>query len=148
MKSLDAVKRAPAKKDKRKSPKKKGFSRKKNKKKKSKISSIPKQAKHTLMWVLVSSFMVIIIVGWVLFLQYSLADDFNKRGGGFDEISEGFKNIFNVLDNDLDNIQDVYEELKELQLELIDGEKVDEEVLELREKVFPQFENVNTNSNK
>jgi hypothetical protein len=147
MKSLDAVKRAPEKKNKRKSSKKRNISRSKSKKRKSKTSSATKQVKQTLMWVLVSGFMIIIVVGWVFFLRYSLEDDLNKRGGGLDEITKGFNRLFNVVDRELDDIQDAYSEIQELQEELT-KEEVSEEVLELRDKVFPEFGNINTNSNK
>lgn len=148
MKSLDAAKKAPVKKNKRKSSGKRNISQSKRKKNKSKTSPVVEQARRTLMWGLVTAFMIVIVVGWVFFLRFSLEDDLSRRGGGLDEISGGFNRLFRVLDTGLDDVQDAYSELQELQLELIEEEEVSEEVLELRDKVFPEFENINTNSNK
>ncbi|MBU0613472.1 hypothetical protein KKB10_05690 [Patescibacteria group bacterium] len=148
MKSLDSAKKAPIKRSKHRSSRKKNVSRSKNKKKKLETFPVAQQAKRTLMWGLVSGFMVIIVVGWVFFLRFSLEDDLSKRGGGLDEISKGFNRIFNVVDTGVDDVKDAYSELQELQLKLIEEEEVSEEVLELRGKVFPEFENANSNSNK
>ncbi|MFA6525749.1 MAG: hypothetical protein WCT33_05850 [Patescibacteria group bacterium] len=147
MKSIDAVKKAPVKSGKKKSSKKKNILRSAVKEKIAKSSPVSKEAKHSLMWIMVSCFMVVVVVGWVFFLRSSLADDLSKRGGGFDEIANGFSRLFHTIDKKFEGVQDAYSNLQKAQMNLIEEDEVTEEVQALREKVFPQFENINTNSN-
>ncbi|MFA6392350.1 MAG: hypothetical protein WCW66_06455 [Patescibacteria group bacterium] len=147
MKSLDAAKKAPVEKRKGKTPRKRSATRLIEKKQIAKTSTENEKAKHLRMWVLVICFMVVVVVGWVYFLRYSLEDDLSKRGGGLDEITKGFNRLFHVVDNQFDDVQDAYSDLQNFQEQLNEADIVTEEVQGLREKVFPQFENINTNSN-
>ncbi|MFA6272628.1 MAG: hypothetical protein WC693_06045 [Patescibacteria group bacterium] len=147
MKSIDAVKKAPVKAGKKKSSKKKNVFQSAVDKKKVKGSPVGKEAKHSLMWIMVSCFMVVVVVGWVFFLRSSLTDDLSKRGGGFDEIAKGFSRLFHTVDRKFEGVQDAFVNLQKVQENLIEEDGTADEVQALREKVFPQFENINTNSN-
>lgn len=147
-KSVDAVKKISAKKTGKKSVRKrKQIGIKASSKVLVKKPSVQGQEKKSLMWLVVACFMVLVVVGWVYFLRISLADDLNKRGGGFEEIANGFNRLFYTIDKKLDGVQNAFTDLQKAQMGLTDDNQADDQIQELREKVFPQFENINTNSN-
>ena len=147
MKSLDAAKKAPVKSSKKKTVRKKKNLQPAVKKEVSKKQPMNKDTRYTLMWVLVVCFMVVVVVSWVFFLRNSLGSDLSKRGGGFDEIASSFSRLIHTVDRKFVDVQEAYSDFQDLQMGLIDEDGESEEIQELRKKVFPQFENINTNSN-
>jgi hypothetical protein len=97
----------------------------------------------------VGGVMIIVIVGWVFFLRAQVTNDLGK-GGGFQEISDRFGDMFDKVGEGVDNIGDTLSN----KLETVDTESSEEietekekQIRELEEKVFPQFENINSNTN-
>lgn len=139
MKAIDSVKSTVQKEIKNKSfPK--GYPAKKTKINK---STTPfkevGQARRLTLWILVGGAMVIVIVGWLFFLRFQISDNLTK-GGGFKEISNGFKNIFQSIDAGIEKIRGINPS------ELTNSEQLKEaEIKALQKKAFPQFENKNSN---
>lgn len=145
MRSIDSVKKASRKKTRAKPSKEStALDKKTTRKQKKSLTTPPEaaQAKRLMLWILVGGTMVIVIVGWLFFLRGQISGNLNK-GGGFQEISKGFKNIFQSIDSGLEKIR----EITPLESELTSEEDLKEEKIRaLEKKAFPQFENSNTNN--
>jgi hypothetical protein len=147
MKSIDAVKKIPAKNSNRRTVKKLKPSKLAKTDRPKKNISLKRETKASLMWLSVGCFMVLVVMGWVFFLRSTLANDLNTRGGGFEEIAKGFNRLFHTIDRKFEGVQNAFTNLQKAQMNLIEEDGAESEIQELREKVFPQFENINTNSN-
>lgn len=144
MKSIDSVKKSKEKPYNRSDALNKSNSQKRSKGH-SHLSEQEK-AKQSLLWFLVGGTMVIVIIGWVFFLRLQVAENL-KKGGGMQKISEEFENIVDTVGERISKIGDaVSEKLETLNTEANGETEKDKQIKELEEKVFPQFNNSNTNS--
>lgn len=154
MKSLDLAKKPQVKRNKV-SPQK-DISLPKRPPKKSFISIIEnRQKKKLMLWILVSGTMIVVIIGWLIFLPRRFSNNQAKEGESFQEIIQEFGKIFKTIDKTLEtgvkklrssfpsvtNVSNMNEEGFKQYLEQL-------RIRELEKETFPQFENINLNINK